>query len=392
MHERAVHATNVFHYHHVIKAMHVAEFDPTLLGRWELDETAYSKFEGSRAVPTCVGSLVARRRTRDLTEDVSVSGLGLAQLVAPLMARAPMIGMSGWQYRAVTRRYAARAASVAHGARLVHPIEGLAHRLPDIDRKRLALVLERRNFHHAVFEQDIEAYGGFPSAVRRDPIGNLLDYEYEIANKVVVSSDVARASFINRGINPDKVVTIPLPIAPAITSRNGVGSREFDSSQLLYVGRGEVYKGLDVAVEAVRLLGRPHRLIVAGPAPRRVQEWLKKKEHVEYLGICGRTTLENLYRSSRCLLLPSVESFGLVSFDATRLGLPVICRETTGASQYLPPETVTVVQGRRPEVWAETIAKYEAVGIGARSDASTDESSVVNRLASVYEALVGLME
>src|SRR5262249_37034514 len=98
----------------------------------------------------------------------------------------------------------------------------------------------------------------------------------------------------------------------------------------LAVGRLVYYKGLDVAIEALRNV--PGRLMIVGDGPLRcdLQNAAQRcgvAERVIWAGKLSETELIGAYHAATALWFPSVarsEAFGLVQIEAMASGCPVI--------------------------------------------------------------------
>jgi glycosyltransferase involved in cell wall biosynthesis len=107
-----------------------------------------------------------------------------------------------------------------------------------------------------------------------------------------------------------------------------------DGFRLLFAGRLEREKGLDVLLEAWRRadLAPGAELVVAGAGPMRVEG-----NGVRALGQVAREELPALYASADALVVPSVptatflEPWGLVVNEAMQQGTPVIASDAVGA-------------------------------------------------------------
>ncbi len=120
-----------------------------------------------------------------------------------------------------------------------------------------------------------------------------------------------------------------------------------DHPTVLFVGRLQPLKGLDVAVEAFSLIRREvpaaRLLIVGGPSgPSGRAEVDRTKARIAALDLGGavrfieprpHAAMADVYRSADVLLVPSrTESFGLVAAEAQVCGLPVVAARVGGLS------------------------------------------------------------
>jgi D-inositol-3-phosphate glycosyltransferase len=128
---------------------------------------------------------------------------------------------------------------------------------------------------------------------------------------------------------------------------------------LLFVGRIQPLKGLDVAVETLAALGRANAtLLVVGGASgvEGESELARVTALAESLGVLGQIRfvepqphhlLATYYRAADVVLVPSrSESFGLVALEASACGTPVVATAVggllslveDGVNGYLVPE------------------------------------------------------
>jgi glycosyltransferase involved in cell wall biosynthesis len=97
----------------------------------------------------------------------------------------------------------------------------------------------------------------------------------------------------------------------------------------LAVGRLVDYKRFDLAVEACTRLGRPLRVIGAGPQYKALRRMAGPT--VQFLGkVCDEELRKNL-AGCRALLFPGEEDFGIVPVEAQSFGRPVIAYASGGA-------------------------------------------------------------
>jgi len=156
----------------------------------------------------------------------------------------------------------------------------------------------------------------------------------------------------------------------------------------LYVGRLVSYKRPELVVEAFR--GLPHRLTVVGsgsalPALRR-----DAPSNVRFVPSATDDELRELYRTSRALVYPGVEDFGIVMAEAQACGTPVIAAAEGGAADIVTPgETGWLIAA--PDVATIRAAVEEA-------DASPLDSAAIAASASRFsvarfqDAMRGIVE
>jgi D-inositol-3-phosphate glycosyltransferase len=149
---------------------------------------------------------------------------------------------------------------------------------------------------------------------------------------------------------------------------------------LLFVGRIQPLKGLDVAIEALaQLVARPggrdgraladaRLVVIGGPSgPHGADERARIAALVTGLGLEGRVCfvppqphelLSSYYRAADVVVLPSrSESFGLVALEASACGIPVVAASVGGLSTLVDHgRTGFLVDSRSPELFARYLA------------------------------------
>lgn len=139
---------------------------------------------------------------------------------------------------------------------------------------------------------------------------------------------------------------------------------------LLFVGRIQPLKGLDVAVEALALLDRPATLVVVGgpSGPEGASEMARVRSLVDTHDLGCRVRfvppqphdrLADFYRAADVCLVPSrSESFGLVALEAAACGTPVVAAAVGGLrSIVVSGSTGLLVDQREPAAFAAAVAE-----------------------------------
>jgi D-inositol-3-phosphate glycosyltransferase len=160
-----------------------------------------------------------------------------------------------------------------------------------------------------------------------------------------------------------------------------------DVPVLLFVGRIQPLKGLDVAVAALAELvaagrggldGGPDRrrrlaesilVVIGGPSgphgeEERTRVWqligaLGLADRVRFVPPQGHEMLSTYYRAADVCVVPSrSESFGLVALEASACGLPVVASAVGGLTTLVDHgRTGYLVDGRDPAVYARHVAE-----------------------------------
>ena len=140
---------------------------------------------------------------------------------------------------------------------------------------------------------------------------------------------------------------------------------------LLFVGRIQPLKGLDVAVQALAALGdrRARLVVVGGPSgPQGDSELARVHALVDRLGLHDQVhfvppqrheLLSTYYRAADVCLVPSrSESFGLVALEAAACGTPVVASAVGGLTTLVDHgDTGFLVEGRDPDQFAACTSK-----------------------------------
>ena len=192
----------------------------------------------------------------------------------------------------------------------------------------------------------------------------------------ILASCVAEADQLVRlyGADPARVEIVAPGVDHAFFSPGDrVGARRAlvhlelgEGPVLLFVGRIQPLKGLDVAVRALAALDRPDAtLVVVGGAsgPDGHTEVERIHKLVAELGLAAQIRfvapvphhlLSTFYRAADVCLVPSrSESFGLVALEAAACGTPVVAAAVGGLRTLVEHErTGFLVEGRDPAGFA----------------------------------------
>lgn len=150
-----------------------------------------------------------------------------------------------------------------------------------------------------------------------------------------------------------------------------------DERLLLFVGRLERLKGVEVAIRALALLrDRKHddvRLLILGEDSRNGEESEKRRlkaiasdlgvrDRVDFIGSVAHDDLPSYYGAADVCVMPSYsESFGLVGLEAQACGCPVVAADVSGLRSVVRDEVSGyLIDGHDPAAYAERIGRLLA--------------------------------
>jgi D-inositol-3-phosphate glycosyltransferase len=258
----------------------------------------------------------------------------------------------------------------------------------------------------------VKAETGDPEPQRR------VDAEAQVigCSDAILANCAAEASQLVRlyGADPDRVEIVAPGVVHAFFSPGDrAGARAalahlgpFPGPVLLFVGRIQPLKGLDVAVQALAELGDPDAVLVvvggaSGPGGRRELDRIHKLaaglgvgDRVRFADPQPHHVLSSFYRAADAVLVPSrSESFGLVALEAAACGTPVVAAAVGGLRTLVDHgRTGFLVDGRDAGHYAahteRILADHElAADLSARAALAARDftwSTAAGRLRRIY--------
>jgi len=157
-----------------------------------------------------------------------------------------------------------------------------------------------------------------------------------------VANSAAVAERIRRFYGRDSLVVHP-PVQTEFFTPGGSRDDFF-----LYVGRLVAYKNAELVVRTFAELPRD-RLVVVGRGHLEARLRALATPNVEFLSSVDDHELRELYRSSRALVYPADEDFGIVMAEAQACGTPVVALAAGGALDIVVDRVTGVfVRDRTP--------------------------------------------
>ena len=248
----------------------------------------------------------------------------------------------------------------------------------------------------------------------------------QVADRIVAASEIELSDLISLyGADPGRVRVVPLGVDTRLfrplrqaDARAALG-RDACEFMILFVGRIEQIKGIDVLLEAVGDLLRGRRdlrrrtcLVVVGGAIdptaddsesgkiaelRAMVDAHGISENVDFVGSLDQQELALYYAAADVCAVPSLtESFGLVALEAMACGTPVVATRVGGLQTVVTSESGVLVPPNDAEALADGIASLLddmelriQLSAGARARALTFTwDRVANGIEEVYAELL----
>jgi D-inositol-3-phosphate glycosyltransferase len=235
------------------------------------------------------------------------------------------------------------------------------------------------------------------------------------ADSLVASTQHEREQLVRAyDADPDRVEVIPAGVDHSMFSPGdrAAARRRLhlpDRPTLLFVGRIQPLKGVDLAVRTLAALDdhRARLVIVGGPSGadgagelarvRSMVLGLGLEDRVRFVAPQVHEALAAYYRAADVVLVPSrTESFGLVALEAAACGTPVVAADVgglrsvvdDGRSGFLVPSRDPAEYAQRVELILRDPGRAEAMGRGAAAHSARFTWSITAaRLRRLYADL-----
>lgn len=224
-------------------------------------------------------------------------------------------------------------------------------------------------------------------------------------------ADTERVSIVPCGVDLDR-----FRLGSQAAARRGLGLG--DENVILFVGRIQQLKGIDILIRAAALLSAredvaPFRVMIVGGRPtgesddpearelRRLKALARElgvERQLDWRGAVAHEELCQYYQAADVTVMPSTyESFGLVAVESMACGTPVVASRVGGLQATVQDgRTGYLTPWRDPGMYADRIGEILAsaelrqrLGFGARERASEfGWPRVASQMVELYEELV----
>jgi len=181
--------------------------------------------------------------------------------------------------------------------------------------------------------------------------------QWDVASAARVDHFIANSSFVASRIRKyyrrDSDIVHPPVDVDAFAISNEV------SDAYLLVGELVAYKRADLAIAAFTKMGK--RLIVIGDGEERRRIGEGAGPTIEFMGRAPQEVLRRAYATSRALIFPNEEDFGIVPVEAMAAGRPVIALGRGGAlDSVVEGETGLFFREQTVDALIAAVERFEA--------------------------------
>lgn len=259
-------------------------------------------------------------------------------------------------------------------------------------RRGVTTVLDAASFHHAWQDRHYDPVES-PAVHRR--ICQRKDDEIALADHVLTVSELARESYFDAGLPPDRVTAVRLG-ADLAAFRPTAEPREPGPIRFVFVGLVGCRKGMDVLLAATNQLqaaGGPVTVSAIGkpePGYKLPDDDRVKGGGVRQLGWMPASALAKELPRHDVMVLPSRhDSFGMVVAEAMACGLPAIVSENVGAKELVTPgKSGLIVPASDAPALADAMRWFveNETSLGAMKEAAREAAAACDW--AVYEGQV----
>lgn len=202
-----------------------------------------------------------------------------------------------------------------------------------------SITIVERGSTHILFQKEILEEEYAKHNIKTSAIDdNYVHYElaqYLETDYISVPSKFAKQTYIDRGIDPAKLIQVPYGVNLDIFKPV---LKEDNIFRIISVGNFSIRKGIHYLLQAFSELKlKNSELVLIGPISSEIKTFLKKyRDCYKHLGAIPHLQLYKYLSQGSVFVLPSIEEgLAMVIPQAMACGLPVICTTNTGGSDII---------------------------------------------------------
>ena len=163
---------------------------------------------------------------------------------------------------------------------------------------------------------------------------------YRKIETVLVASHYMKKELLNNGFKDQQIAVLPYSVnrIPELAEID----LTYTNNTVLFVGRIDRYKGVDILLKALSLIGCKYKCVIVGDGPylkrcKRLCRSLHLENNVEFPGWVYNDDLFKIYSQASVVVVPSIwpEPFGIVGIEAMSFARPVVAFNVGGIPEWL---------------------------------------------------------
>ncbi|HEY3782198.1 MAG TPA: glycosyltransferase [Fimbriimonadaceae bacterium] len=157
---------------------------------------------------------------------------------------------------------------------------------------------------------------------------------------------------------------------------------------LVYWGRLIPYKRVDILIEAMKTTGQKLNIVGSGPSEEELKRQAEGSKNIRFLGRLTDDELQKLIASSKALVFPGYEDFGIVPVEAMAAGLPVIAFGAGGVTESVREQDGVLFKEQTAESFIEGLKQFDqkSFDVGALKNRAAEFD--VSRFRTFYQEAV----
>ena len=204
-------------------------------------------------------------------------------------------------------------------------------------------ILDAPSIHHATQDR---LHGTTDPPRLHVRITRVKDEEIALADHILTVSELARQTYLDAGVPPEKVHAVALGADVELFTPRPEGEPAPEDFTFLFAGASIHRKGFDLLLDAFARVTAPEaRLRIVGPPGDSAHLLAERRDgRIVATGPTDQKGLAAELRRADCLVLPSRnDSYAMVVAEALAAGVPVLVSEMVGAKELVTEGTGWIV-------------------------------------------------